>query len=92
MLVCVLDIEIEERQIEKGRGGGEGQGGLGKRESESINLLSNMAAFPFRYLKYHKRCLNDRKKLGIGCSEVDFYLNLCCHEFHFPRILKEEKK
>ncbi|KAK9664103.1 hypothetical protein RND81_14G019900 [Saponaria officinalis] len=22
-----------------------------------------------KYLKYHKRCLNDRKKLGIGCSE-----------------------
>eukprot|EP00262_Sarcandra_glabra_P007006 TRINITY_DN19565_c0_g1_i1.p1 TRINITY_DN19565_c0_g1~~TRINITY_DN19565_c0_g1_i1.p1 ORF type:complete len:1048 (+),score=188.56 TRINITY_DN19565_c0_g1_i1:248-3391(+) len=21
------------------------------------------------YLKYHKRCLNDRKRLGIGCSE-----------------------
>ncbi|KAL4574350.1 hypothetical protein LXL04_021179 [Taraxacum kok-saghyz] len=23
----------------------------------------------FRYVKYHKRCLNDRKKCGIGCSE-----------------------
>ncbi|XP_072984049.1 la-related protein 1A isoform X2 [Typha latifolia] len=22
-----------------------------------------------KYLKFHKRCLNDRKKLGIGCSE-----------------------
>lgn len=24
----------------------------------------------WRYLKYHKRCLGDRKKAGIGCSEV----------------------
>ncbi|KAM2458007.1 hypothetical protein COP2_007146 [Malus domestica] len=28
-----------------------------------------MADLPVRYLKYHNRCLNDRKKLGIGSSE-----------------------
>ena len=28
--------------------------------------------FFIRYLKYQKRCLSDRKKLGIGCSEVAF--------------------
>ena len=27
----------------------------------------------FRYLKFYKKCLSDRKKLGIGCSEVDLF-------------------
>lgn len=30
--------------------------------------------FTHRYLKYRKRCLNERKKLGSGCSEVNFML------------------
>lgn len=27
-----------------------------------------------RYKKYHKRCLGERKRKGVGCSEVSFML------------------
>jgi len=36
-----------------------------------IFKVPHVIVLHFRYLKYHKRCLNDRKKLGIGCSEVN---------------------
>ncbi|KAI4308279.1 hypothetical protein L6164_031369 [Bauhinia variegata] len=35
----------------------------------SHQLLEENGFKQQKYLKYHKRCLNDRKKLGIGCSE-----------------------
>ncbi|KAA8550052.1 hypothetical protein F0562_001736 [Nyssa sinensis] len=35
----------------------------------SHQLLEENGFRQQKYLKYHKRCLNDRKKLGIGCSE-----------------------
>lgn len=35
----------------------------------SHQLLEESGFKQQKYLKYHKRCLNDRKKLGIGCSE-----------------------
>ncbi|QHO07958.1 La-related protein 1A [Arachis hypogaea] len=38
----------------------------------SNQLLEENGFQQQKYVKYHKRCLNDRKKLGIGCSEVDF--------------------
>ncbi|KAL9244360.1 hypothetical protein vseg_018144 [Gypsophila vaccaria] len=37
----------------------------------SHRLLEENGFKQQKYLKYHKRCLNDRKKLGIGCSEMD---------------------
>lgn len=36
----------------------------------------------FRYLKFYKKCLSDRKKLGIGCSEVD-----CLPKLSYPSYL-----
>ncbi|RYR14524.1 hypothetical protein Ahy_B04g071113 [Arachis hypogaea] len=36
----------------------------------SNQLLEENGFQQQKYVKYHKRCLNDRKKLGIGCSEV----------------------
>ncbi|XLR19615.1 hypothetical protein S83_047527 [Arachis hypogaea] len=39
----------------------------------SNQLLEENGFQQQKYVKYHKQCLNDRKKLGIGCSEVDFY-------------------
>ncbi|XP_057953426.1 la-related protein 1A isoform X2 [Malania oleifera] len=35
----------------------------------SHQLLEENGFRQQKYLKYHKRCLNERKKLGIGCSE-----------------------
>ncbi|XP_074571311.1 la-related protein 1A-like [Curcuma longa] len=35
----------------------------------SHHLLEKNQFKQQKYLKFHKRCLNDRKKLGIGCSE-----------------------
>ncbi|XP_017607235.1 la-related protein 1A-like isoform X2 [Gossypium arboreum] len=35
----------------------------------SHKLLEENGFKQQKYLKFHKRCLNDRKKLGIGCSE-----------------------
>ncbi|KAK6936914.1 La-type HTH domain [Dillenia turbinata] len=35
----------------------------------SHQLLEENGFRQQKYLKFHKRCLNDRKKLGIGCSE-----------------------
>lgn len=35
----------------------------------SHQLLEENGFKQQKYLKFHKRCLNDRKKLGIGCSE-----------------------
>ncbi|CAL1366643.1 unnamed protein product [Linum trigynum] len=35
----------------------------------SHQLLEENGFKQQKYLKYHKRCLNDRKKMGIGCSE-----------------------
>lgn len=35
----------------------------------SHQLLEENGFKQQKYLKYHKRCLNERKKLGIGCSE-----------------------
>lgn len=35
----------------------------------SHKLLEENGFKQQKYVKYHKRCLNDRKKLGIGCSE-----------------------
>ncbi|KAM1116425.1 hypothetical protein TB2_006822 [Malus domestica] len=35
----------------------------------SHQLLEENGFKQQKYLKYHNRCLNDRKKLGIGCSE-----------------------
>ncbi|EXB54653.1 hypothetical protein L484_022514 [Morus notabilis] len=35
----------------------------------SHQLLEESGFKQQKYLKYHKRCLSDRKKLGIGCSE-----------------------
>ncbi|CAL0317559.1 unnamed protein product [Lupinus luteus] len=35
----------------------------------SHQLLEENGFKQQKYLKYHKRCLNDRKKHGIGCSE-----------------------
>ncbi|KAL4277943.1 hypothetical protein GQ457_03G044030 [Hibiscus cannabinus] len=35
----------------------------------SHRLLEENGFKQQKYLKFHKRCLNDRKKLGIGCSE-----------------------
>ncbi|KAL5537974.1 hypothetical protein UlMin_043679 [Ulmus minor] len=35
----------------------------------SHQLLEENGFKQQKYLKYHKRCLSDRKKLGIGCSE-----------------------
>lgn len=31
-----------------------------------------------RYARYFKRCLTERKHLGIGCSEVRLHSVLCC--------------
>lgn len=52
-------------------------------ESPFILLLSNVFIFfiirsyPLcRYHKFYKRCLNERKKLGIGCSEVHIMILL----------------
>lgn len=36
----------------------------------SHQLLEENGFKQEKYKKYHKRCLNDRKKLGIGCSEA----------------------
>ncbi|GMI92095.1 hypothetical protein HRI_002878800 [Hibiscus trionum] len=35
----------------------------------SHKLLEESGFKQQKYLKFHKRCLNDREKLGIGCSE-----------------------
>ncbi|KAJ8766804.1 hypothetical protein K2173_008358 [Erythroxylum novogranatense] len=35
----------------------------------SHQLLEENGFKQQKYLKYHKRCLSDRKKMGIGCSE-----------------------
>ncbi|KAK9022305.1 hypothetical protein V6N11_002582 [Hibiscus sabdariffa] len=35
----------------------------------SHKLLEENGFKQQKYLKFHKRCLNDRKRLGIGCSE-----------------------
>ncbi|KAK4777749.1 hypothetical protein SAY87_017936 [Trapa incisa] len=35
----------------------------------SHQLLEENGFKQQKYMKFHKRCLNDRKKLGIGCSE-----------------------
>ncbi|XP_061352302.1 la-related protein 1A isoform X2 [Gastrolobium bilobum] len=35
----------------------------------SHQLLEENGFKQQKYLKFHKKCLNDRKKLGIGCSE-----------------------
>ncbi|KAL8152254.1 hypothetical protein V2J09_010014 [Rumex salicifolius] len=35
----------------------------------SHQLLEENGFKQQKYQKYHKRCLNDRKKLGVGCSE-----------------------
>ncbi|CAN1182415.1 La-related protein 1A [Linum perenne] len=35
----------------------------------SHQLLEENGFKQQKYMKYHKRCLNDRKKMGIGCSE-----------------------
>ncbi|KAJ6984216.1 hypothetical protein NC653_022461 [Populus alba x Populus x berolinensis] len=36
----------------------------------SHQLLEENGFKQQKYLKYRKRCLNDRKKMGIGCSEL----------------------
>ncbi|CAN0898660.1 La-related protein 1A [Linum grandiflorum] len=35
----------------------------------SHQLLEENGFKQQKYMKYHKRCLNDRKKMGVGCSE-----------------------
>lgn len=45
---------------------------VGERGGELELMFFHMIAHSVRYLKFYKRCLSDRKKLGIGCSEVEF--------------------
>ncbi|XP_062082377.1 la-related protein 1A isoform X2 [Humulus lupulus] len=42
----------------------------------SHQLLEENGFKQQKYLKYQKRCLSDRKKHGIGCSEVDCFSEL----------------
>ncbi|TXG73406.1 hypothetical protein EZV62_001985 [Acer yangbiense] len=42
----------------------------------SHQLLEENGFKQQKYLKFRNRCLNERKKLGIGCSEVDFTFKL----------------
>ncbi|XVE79731.1 hypothetical protein DITRI_Ditri14bG0080400 [Diplodiscus trichospermus] len=42
----------------------------------SHQLLEENGFKQQKYLKFHKRCLSDRKKLGIGCSEVNSIFEL----------------
>ena len=44
------------------------------------DLLISFLFLSHRYLKYRKRCLNDRKKLGSGCSEVNHAFTLVSYE------------
>jgi hypothetical protein len=46
-----------------------------ERERACVTKFLHMIALSVRYLKFQKRCLSDRKKLGVGCSQVDFISN-----------------
>ena len=37
-----------------------------------VILMEPFVPYWCRYLKFHKRCLSERKRLGIGCSEVKY--------------------